>query len=182
MRPIHVELAPPRAMHTRFVALSALALAMVIAVALLVAIALWTAREHAHELQSLRAGNVHGNEATVHLPTRQMPLVAPYAHSAHQMLRMQQADLSGFFAQFEVEREEGVILMELHLNGASNAARAEVEATDHGALLSFLELLNAGRETAPWSITSIRRQVNSGSRESIAASLVQEPATFTEPR
>ena len=128
---------------------------------LLLAVALqqgWSAWQRVHEVRTLEAQNAALQSALerarqVQQEAQQQAAQAPpYAGDLAAITKVAAFPVERVFASIESARVQGVKLTALDIAPAEGRAKAELEFTDHDALLRYLEALNAGEDKPRWSL------------------------------
>jgi hypothetical protein len=85
-----------------------------------------------------------------------------YARDAQAVAKLAAFPLARVLASLEGARVQGVRLSALDISAAENAASAELEFSDHDALMRYLEEINAGEERPRWRLAQAQT-ANTGS-------------------
>lgn len=146
MRPLHPEFLPV-APPPRWVA-------WVLALLAVAAMALWGAAWFARaEVQRLQR-QLAALNAPPPAPIPSPAVAPPYEESAREMLRERELEWAATLRALENVAMVGVTPTSVDLVVRERSARVEVEFVDHGALLKYLEALNAGYVVPQWHLLS----------------------------
>jgi hypothetical protein len=160
MKALKVEFAPPRRVPSWVLYLAS---------ALLLAVAAQQGRE-AWRLHQ-QAKSVEAEIAVLRLKIEQAQQAQrealersraepPYAKDLAEIARVAAFPIERVFASIESARVVGVRLTALDVSPPEGTARAELEFSDHDALLSYLDAINAGEEKRRWTL--VQAQLGSG--------------------
>jgi hypothetical protein len=79
-----------------------------------------------------------------------------YAKDAAELAKLAAFPVEQVFAALESAQVQGVRLSSLEVLPAEATARAEIEFSDHEALLRYLDALNTGEQTPRWILAQAR--------------------------
>lgn len=146
MRPLHPEFLPV-APPPKWVAWALGALAVV---TIAMWVAAWLAQREAAQLRL----QIAALKAPRPVPGPAPVVVPPYEESAREMLRERELEWAATLRALENVAMAGVTPTGVEVVVRERMARVEVEFSDHGALLKYLEALNAGLPAPQWHLLS----------------------------
>jgi hypothetical protein len=161
MKPLHVELLPPRYPPRRLWWVIAALVAAAAVVWSLDAIQRHQARQLQAQTQQRQQAEQARQRAAAAAAGVQQPL-PPYHSSARTLLAQRTHPWPTVLATMESITIEGATPVSLDITAAERSARIELNATSYAAVLAYLQALNQGDPALQWGLLQVNAVAGGG--------------------